>query len=121
MHVAELTGGGAHHAVDTTGVTAVIKDAVAGLRPRGTLVTLGLGAPEIVLDSVDLMMNGKVVRGSVEGDSDPQVMIPRLLEMAAAGEFDVDRLITSYSFAEINRAAEDLESGASIKPVLVWD
>ncbi|MDT0202795.1 NAD(P)-dependent alcohol dehydrogenase [Nocardioides sp. AE5] len=118
--VKELTGGGASHAVDTTGVAAVIKDAVAALRPRGELVVLGLGAPTFELDAVDIMMNGKVVRGSVEGDSDPQVTIPQLLDLAASGAFDVDSLITTYPFTEINAAAADVLAGKVVKPVLVW-
>ncbi|NYG58286.1 aryl-alcohol dehydrogenase [Nocardioides daedukensis] len=118
--IKELTGGGPSHSVDTTGVAAVIKDAVAALRPRGEMVVLGLGAPTFELDAVDLMMNGKVVRGSVEGDSDPKVMIPRLLELAASGAFDVDSLITTYPFDRINDAAADVLAGKVVKPVLVW-
>lgn len=119
--IREVTGGGASHALDTTGVAAVIRDAVAALRPRGVITLLGLGDPELALDSVDIMMNGKVVRGSVEGDADPHAIIPELLRMAAAGDLPVDQLISTYSFSDLNRAAADLLSGAAIKPVLVWD
>jgi len=31
----------------------------------------------------------------------------------------LDRLITRYDFAEVNRAAADATSGATIKPVLL--
>ncbi|MFS3127878.1 NAD(P)-dependent alcohol dehydrogenase [Nocardioides sp. Bht2] len=118
--IKELTNGGATHALDTTGVAGVIRDGVAALRPRGELAVLGLGAPEITLDAIDVMMNGKVVRGSVEGDSDPQQMVPRLLELAAAGHFDVDRLISSYRFDQIGAAIADSASGVAVKPVLTW-
>ncbi|RYE78874.1 MAG: NAD(P)-dependent alcohol dehydrogenase, partial [Myxococcales bacterium] len=119
--IRELTGGGASHAVDTTGVGPVIRDGALALRPRGTLVVLGLGAPEITFDAIDIMMNGKVVRGSVEGDSDPHATIPALIRMAQDGSFPVDQFISTYPFEEINRAAADLLSGAAIKPVLVWE
>jgi aryl-alcohol dehydrogenase len=119
--IRELTGGGASHALDTTGVATVIRDAGLALRPRGTLVVLGLGDAEISLDAVDLMMNGKVVRGSVEGDGDPHQVIPELIRMAQEGSLPVDGFITTYLFAEINQAAADLLSGAAIKPVLVWE
>ena len=36
-----------------------------------------------------------------------------------AGRMPLDRLITRYDFAEVNRAAADATSGAAIKPVLV--
>jgi aryl-alcohol dehydrogenase len=35
------------------------------------------------------------------------------------GRFPFDRLIETYPLAEINRAVEEAESGATIKPVLV--
>ena len=81
---------------------------------------LGLGAEEFPIDAIDLMQNGKVVRGSVEGDSDPLEMVPRLLALTAAGKFDVDGLVTTYPFTEINVAVDDVSSGRVIKPVLVW-
>jgi aryl-alcohol dehydrogenase len=119
--VKELTGGGPRHAVDTTGVPGVVKDAVLALAPRGVLCTLALGAPELSFDAIDLFQNGKTIRGTMEGEADPLVMVPRLLEMAAAGEFVVDDLVQTYPFAEINRAVEDSLSGSVVKPVLVME
>ena len=118
--VRELTSGGATAALDTTAVPQVIRDAVTALAPRGTLVVVGLGAPEITLDAVDLMQNGKIVRGCIEGDSDPLTMIPALLEMYAAGTLPLDRLITTYPFDELNTAVADVVAGAVVKPVLVF-
>ena len=46
--------------------------------------------------------------GSVEGDSDPQTMVPRLLEMSAAGVTDV-LVIAGLSGAGRSQAADDLE------------
>ncbi|HWQ62224.1 MAG TPA: NAD(P)-dependent alcohol dehydrogenase, partial [Negativicutes bacterium] len=59
------------------------------------------------------------IRGVIEGDSVPQVFIPRLLELYRRGEFPFDRLIGFYSLEEINRAVADARSGATVKPVLV--
>lgn len=116
----ELTAGGATAGVDTTAVSQVIKQAVQALAPRGTLVVVGLGALEIELDAVDLMQNGKIVRGCIEGDSDPLTMIPQLLEMLGAGTLPLDSLITTYPFDQINKAVEDVNAGAVVKPVLVF-
>lgn len=119
--VKELTGGaGAAYAVDTTGVSAVVKQAQQSLRPRGVLVALGLNEEEYAIDAIDLLQNGKVVRSSIEGDSDPQTMIPRLLEMRADGRFEVDHLVTTYPFTQINTAISDVLAGSVVKPVLVW-
>ncbi len=69
--VKELTGGGATYGIDTTAVPAVVKQAQQSLARRGTLVALGLGPEEYVLDAVDLLQNGKRVMSSIEGESDP--------------------------------------------------
>jgi len=118
--VRELTGGGASYAIDTTAIPAVVKQAQQSLASRGTLVALGLGAEEYPIDAIDLLQNGKIVRSSVEGDADPLEMVPRLIAMNAAGQFDVDNLITTYPFAEINTAVEEVLAGKVVKPVLVW-
>jgi aryl-alcohol dehydrogenase len=118
--VKELTGGGATAAIDTTAVPEVIKQAAQSLGVRGELVILGLGAPEFPVDAIDIMQNGKVIRGSVEGDSDPLEMVPRLIELNRAGKFDVDGLLVSYPFTEINSAIADVSAGKVVKPVLVW-
>lgn len=120
--VRELTGGGASAAIDTTAVPTVLRGAAQALGVRGTLVVLGLDMTqaELSLDAVDLLQGGKVVRGSIEGDSDPHEMVPRLLAMNAEGRFPLDDLVTTYPFAEIGRAVADASAGAVVKPVLVW-
>jgi aryl-alcohol dehydrogenase len=118
--VKELTGGGASYAIDTTAISAVVKQAQQSLRSRGTLIALGLGAEEYTIDALDLLQTGKVIRSSIEGDSDPQDMVPRLIELNRAGEFDVDALIATYPFSEINAAVADVLSGRVVKPVFVW-
>jgi aryl-alcohol dehydrogenase len=118
--VKALTGGGASCAIDTTGISPVVKQAQQSLRSRGTLVALGLGAEEYTIDALDLLQTGKVIRSTIEGDSDPQEMVPRLIALNAAGAFDVDGLIATYSFSEINAAVADALSGKVVKPVLVW-
>lgn len=121
-HVKELTGGlGATYAIDTTAISAVVKQAQQSLRVRGTLIALGLGAEEYAIDAIDLLQTGKVIKASIEGDSDPQEMIPRLIELNAAGEFDVDDLIATYPYTEINQAVADVLAGKVVKPVLVWE
>jgi aryl-alcohol dehydrogenase len=115
-----LTGGGARYAIDTTAIPAVVKQAQQSLAVRGTLVALGLGAEEYALDAIDLLQGGKTVMASIEGDSDPQEMVPRLIGMRAAGTFPMDDLVTTYPADEVNRAVEDVTCGAVVKPVLVW-
>jgi aryl-alcohol dehydrogenase len=116
--VKELTGGGATYAIDTTANTEVVLDAQHCLATRGTLIAIGLGAEQYTIDAVDLLQNGKVIKSSLEGDADPLEFIPRMLSMA--DDLDLDRLITTYPFEQINEAEADSLAGKVVKPVLVW-
>lgn len=120
QRVKELTGGGPMGAIETTAVPAVAKQAQQALAARGTLLLLGLGPEEWVLDAADLLATGKVVRSSIEGDSDPQSFIPMLLTLREQGQFPLDELVTTYPVADIARAAADAEAGKTVKPVLLW-
>ena len=68
-----------------------------------------------------VMAMGRTVRGIVEGQSLPDVFLPRLIELWRQGRFPVDRIMTHYSFEDIDRAARDTEEGRVVKPVLRMD
>lgn len=118
--VKELTGGGAAYAIDTTALPAVVLQAQHALRTRGTLVALGLGAPEYSIDAIDLLSSGKIIRSSIEGDADPRLMVPELIRRRAAGAFDVDHLVSTYPFEKIGEAIADTTAGKVVKAVLTW-
>lgn len=116
----EITGVGADYTLDTTANLAVMRQAVDALAPRGTCGLVGASkvGDELCLDAVALMSGGRAVRGVVEGDADPDVFIPRLIELHRAGRFPFDRLITFYPLDSINDAVADGEAGRVIKPVV---
>ncbi len=118
--IAAITGGGVDFSLETSGVTTVLRTAVDSLVPMGVCGVIGAppGGSEVALDVNGLLSTGKVVRGIVEGDSVPELFLPRLFELWRAGRFPVDRLMVQYDFDRINEAALDAESGATIKPVL---
>ena len=58
--------------------------------------------------------------GLVEGDSDAQVFIPQLIALYKNGQLPFDRLIQKFPFEQINEAMAASESGAVIKPVVVF-
>ncbi len=118
--VRDHTGGGATSAIDTTAIAEVLLRALDCLRARGTCVALGVGTPELRL-GMERLARGKSLRTTIEGDSDPHEFIPALLRLHARGELPVEKLITTYRFAEFARAMGDAESGSTIKPVLVID
>src|SRR5690554_3185839 len=116
--ITRLTGTGSHYAVETTGVPAVVKQALNALRPLGTVAIVGV-TPEVNIDvHNDIMAEGKSMIGVIEGDSIPRVFIPQLVAYYKAGQFPFDKLVKFYSFEQINEAFADSASGATIKPVL---
>ena len=84
-----------------------------------------IGAPpfgtEVALDVNQMLAMGRTLRGIVEGHSVPDVFLGVLIELWRQGRFPVDRIMTHYSFDEIERAARDAEEGRVVKPVLRMD
>ncbi|MBF4998733.1 alcohol dehydrogenase catalytic domain-containing protein [Nocardia sp. BSTN01] len=118
--IAELTGGGATHALDTTGRPDVLAAAVAGLATGGAVAVVGLGIGVPQLDMRDIVLGGKTIHGCLEGDAVPQRFIPQLLEFYTAGRLPLDRLVRSYPYTEIGAALADHHAGRVVKPVLTW-
>lgn len=117
--LAELPGGGPTAAVDTTALPAVIAGALVALRARGSLAVVGLGAPTAELPVGLIMAKGLRVRGVVEGDSDPHVFIPRLVEFWRRGDLPLEKVVTRFDFSDFGSAWAAALAGSSVKPVLV--
>ncbi|MEV6162096.1 NAD(P)-dependent alcohol dehydrogenase [Streptomyces sp. NPDC052052] len=115
----DLTDGGAHQVVDTTGRPEMLRQAVGALRPRGELALLALGG-EVTFDVMSLLAKGVRVHGVIEGDSDPARFIPELVGLHRRGLFPVDRLITTFSFEDIDAAVAAMRDGSAVKPVLTF-
>jgi aryl-alcohol dehydrogenase len=117
--IRDLTGGGVEFSLECVGNPRVLRQAVDVLPRLGVCGLLGVVPPgtEVALD-MDLIMNGRTVKGILGGDAIPDLFIPRLIELYDQGRLPFERLITFYPFDEINQAVEDMEKGRVIKPVL---
>lgn len=113
-------GGGLDFTLDAVGAAPVIDQALRSLASPGSCVTVGFRGPRnpVEVDQGHLLQ-GRSLRGVIEGDADPHQLIPRLLAMWAAGEFEFDRLITTYAFDDIATAIADFRAGTVVKPVLI--
>ncbi|MDH6131104.1 aryl-alcohol dehydrogenase [Kitasatospora sp. MAA4] len=117
--IVAATGGGADFAVDGVGLPRTARAAVDVLNIGGTAAVVGsAGAGQEVSLGLSPLF-GRTVKGVVEGDSVPALLIPQLIAFHRAGRFPFDRLIRTYPFEEIERAVADTASGATVKPVLV--
>jgi aryl-alcohol dehydrogenase len=114
-----ITGGGADFTLETTASPAVFRQAADSLTLLGVCGLVGAAAlgTEATFDMNNILF-GRTIRGIIEGDSIPDIFIPRLIDLYDQGRFPFDRLVEYYDLAEINKAAEDSESGAVFKPVL---
>jgi aryl-alcohol dehydrogenase len=117
--IRKITGLGARYTLETSALPAVFREAIEALMPAGTCILLGSArkGTDVSLE-MPFVQNGRVVRGVIQGDSLPQEFIPLLVDHMRAGRFPIDKLITYYPLAEINRAAADSSAGKTIKPVL---
>ena len=121
--IMEFTGTGVDFCFETTGAPTVIRQAMESLTLRGTCGIVGASpvGTEISLDVVHLMTAGRSIRGIVEGESNPDIFIPALIDLYMQGQFPFDKLITFYPFEDINLAFDDSESGVVLKPVVRMD
>lgn len=118
--IRSITGGGADYVIEAAGQPGVVRHAVASLAPNGVCV-LANGVPlgaEATFD-MSAVLSGRTVHGAFLGDSVPDTLIPRLVALHGRGRFPVDRLLARYPLAHINQAAEDILSGAAVKPILM--
>jgi len=120
--IRELGGGGVTHAVDTTGIPAVVAVAVETMLPNGMLGLIAVPPPDASLPAnmMSMLIRGAGVKYITEGDADPQTFIPKMIEWYVAGKFPFDKLIKKFPFDQINEAAHASEKGEAIKPVLVF-
>ncbi|WP_394436849.1 NAD(P)-dependent alcohol dehydrogenase [Streptomyces sp. SGAir0957] len=116
--IRRLTGGGAHHALDTTADPALINDALKSLRPTGHLGLVARLRTPLPID-VGALDRGRRLSHICEGDAVPGLLIPRLIDLWQAGRFPFDDLIRTYPLADINEAERDCAAGRVVKPVLL--
>jgi len=104
-----------HTAVETTGSSQIINQAIRSLKARGKISLLAIRADEAPL--IQPSSYQRVVE-SIAGDSNPQTFIPSLIALYKEGVFPFDRLVRFYPAKDINKAIRDSLLGKTIKPVI---
>lgn len=107
--------------VDCSASTAMVASALPGLARLGRVALVASPGPfsrTLRLPWSTTLLQGQTVQGFFEGDSVPEVFIPRLVALHRAGRFPFNRLLTLYAFDAINVAIEDQLTGRTIKAVL---
>ena len=98
-----ITGAGADYTFDTTGVPSVMGVAIDCLAILGTFGHCA--ARDNASFSPLSMMRGNTIRGVVEGDSDPQLHVPELLDSLSIAWSGTIRLRRSMRLSKTQFAA----------------
>lgn len=119
--IKEITDGGVDYALLSVGNTGAFRQMVDSLGVRGHGAVVGAARPgsEAQIAIGDTLFTGAQISFVIEGDSVPQIFIPRLVELFEQGRFPFDKLSETYALTEINDAFADTESGRAVKPIIV--
>jgi len=111
--------GGMDFVVEATGVASVVEQALKSTRGHGVCAILGVPNPTATIN-VNIMatFGSKTVMGITEGDADPHVFIPQMVDYYLEGRLPLDLMVKYYDFSEMNQAVKDSESGVTVKPIL---
>jgi aryl-alcohol dehydrogenase len=116
--IRKIAPGGVGYAFDTTGRPDSIQHALDSLAAKGHLGFCTVPAEPPKMSRV--MLRGISLRGIVQGDSVPEVFIPKMVDLYMNGRFPFDKMVARYPFEQINQAIEDQASGKVVKPVFVF-
>ncbi|AIF67504.1 aryl-alcohol dehydrogenase [Terribacillus saccharophilus] len=120
--IKEITGKGAHYSLETTGVPEVTLSAIRCLRVKGECATVAVGKRDLTINVTnEIMTKAVTLKGVVEGDAVPQLIIPKLVKFYQNGHFPFDKLVKFYEMDDIQQAFEDSANGSTIKPILIID
>lgn len=113
---------GVEFAFESSGRVDVIETALAALTSHGLLGLVGVpptADSALSVNIASLITYGHRIIGIIEGDSDIDGFITELLGHYSAGRFPFDRLVKTYSLADINAAIDAQHRGECVKAVLI--
>jgi aryl-alcohol dehydrogenase len=121
--VKELTNGqGVDFAIDTTGISAIMHQAISALASGGHLAPIAVTQKTLeFMPWNEVTALQKHVDGVLMGDAIPQLAIPTLIRFWQAGQFPFDKLEKFYTLEQVNEANQASNNGSVIKPVMIID
>jgi aryl-alcohol dehydrogenase len=119
--IREIVAPGVHYAFDSTGIKPVIETALGALALHGALGVVAAATPDtsISLNLTAAVIGGWTIKAILEGDSDPDELIPELIRHYREQRFPLDRVIQTFPLARINEAVAAQHRGDCIKAVLI--
>ena len=121
--VRELTGGGVEFSFEALGSKRTAEQAFEMLRSGGTATIVGM-IPEgtkIELEG-SAFLDEKRIQGSNMGSNRFRTDMPRYIELYRQGRLRLDEMVTqTMGLEDVNRAFEDMKSGAVNRSVILFD
>jgi aryl-alcohol dehydrogenase len=111
---------GADFIVDAAGVSSLTEASMGGVANLGTLALVAV-APgrKLTIPWWDpTVTRGVSIRGFLEGNSNPDIFIPQLVDLYRQGRFPLDKMTRFYPFEKIEEAIADHHAGKAIKAIL---
>ena len=102
-----------------------IEQAVSLSAKGGTTVVTGMGSlteTDVQLNLFMFTMQQKRLQGAIFGGANPRYDIPNLLRHYMEGALKLDELVTkTYKLEDINEGYADMNSGANIRGMVLFD
>ena len=120
--VRNIVPAGVDFAVDTTGRRLTLENLVRCFTTQGTLAMVGMPTSledDFSCAGVQFLASGLTVKGIIEGDSQPDIFIPKLIDYFKDGKLPIDQFIKTFPLADIDLAVEAHHSGECVKAVLI--
>lgn len=103
----------------------IVADGFNAVGKGGKIVLTGLNKLEetnIQLPGSVLTLYRKELRGSLFGDCNPTVDIPRILGLYQSGDLKLDEILTrTYTLEQVNEGYDDLLNGKNVRGVVIHD
>jgi aryl-alcohol dehydrogenase len=117
--IRSIVPSGTRYSVECAGSVQSFTDAIDCLARRGVcaLVTVPLLGQPFAFSPLPIL-KGRSVVGVLEGSSDPDRFIPRLIALHGQGRLPYERFCRRYAFTEMPLALADAAAGRAIKPII---
>ncbi len=122
--IAELTGGGADYAFECIGTPGTCQLAFSSVRKGGNCVIVGVTPLGVTwpLPTLDLVLSGKNILGSMMGGNRFRIDMPRYVEFYLDGRLMLDEMISArIPLEEVNDAFEMMKTGEGARRVITFD
>ena len=121
--VRQLTGGGAHHALECIGLAKTAEQAFAMVGRGGTATIVGLiPVGQNLSIPGAAFLSEKRLQGSYMGSNRFPVDMPRLVDFYMQGRLKLDELISRrIRLDQVNEAFAEMQTGEIARSVIVFD